>query len=137
MRKLSLILACALLSMLTGCSDQPQTAAKKEPPKPAELFEPPPEAKKEEPPHPRRAGHRTNRALQDVPGGPVLGARRSGAEDEQHPSPRSSLGPRRGGRLGSHVYVRQQGTRADLHLFRGRVARQLAPGCFRGTAGGP
>ena len=36
MRKLSLILACALLSMLTGCSDQPQTAEKKEPPKPAE-----------------------------------------------------------------------------------------------------
>ena len=36
MRKLSLILGCALLSILTGCSEQPQTAEKKEPPKPAE-----------------------------------------------------------------------------------------------------
>src|ERR1019366_8659919 len=36
MRKLSLILACALLLMLTGCSEQPQPAKKKDPPKPAE-----------------------------------------------------------------------------------------------------
>jgi hypothetical protein len=36
MRKLSLILGCALLSILTGCSEQPPTAEKKEPPKPAE-----------------------------------------------------------------------------------------------------
>jgi hypothetical protein len=36
MRKLSLILGCALLTILTGCSEQPGTAEKKEPPKPAE-----------------------------------------------------------------------------------------------------
>jgi hypothetical protein len=36
MRKLSLILGCALLAILTGCSEQPQTPEKKEPPKPAE-----------------------------------------------------------------------------------------------------
>ena len=36
MRKLSSILGCALLLILTGCSEQPQPAEKKEPPKPAE-----------------------------------------------------------------------------------------------------
>ena len=36
MRKLLLILGCALLSILTGCSEQPQTAEKKEPPKSVE-----------------------------------------------------------------------------------------------------
>jgi hypothetical protein len=36
MRKLSSILGCALLLILTGCSEQPGTAEKKEPPKPAE-----------------------------------------------------------------------------------------------------
>jgi hypothetical protein len=36
MRKLSLILGCAFLLILTGCSEQPQPAEKKEPPKPAE-----------------------------------------------------------------------------------------------------
>jgi len=36
MRKLSSIVGCALLLLLAGCSEQPQTAEKKEPPKPAE-----------------------------------------------------------------------------------------------------
>ncbi len=36
MRKLSFILGCALLWILTGCSDQSQPAEKKEPPKAVE-----------------------------------------------------------------------------------------------------
>ena len=36
MRKLTLLMGCALVLILSGCSETPQTAAKKEPEKPAE-----------------------------------------------------------------------------------------------------